>query len=261
VSGALATRRASALTVTMGMQFVGLLAMLPVLWLLPGRPSSAALGLGALAGLSGSLGLILSFRSMAIGPIGIISPLAALAGVGVPITWGVLISGDDLSAVQGAGLIAGLLAVLAVAYVPGARVGGVRRSQGPLAALVAGATFGLFFVALDATPGDSGLWPLVGSRLAGLAVVTALFLLWPTPAPTRDTYPLIALSGVADATANALFLLASRSGLLSVVSLLASLYPVVALVVGRLWLAERLTWLQSVGVLAAMVATGLVIAG
>jgi drug/metabolite transporter (DMT)-like permease len=71
----------------------------------------------------------------------------------------------------------------------------------------------------------------------------------------------VLISGVGDVLANALFLQATRVGLLSLVSLLTSLYPVVALLVARWWLHERLTGTQAGGVLAALFATALLSAG
>jgi drug/metabolite transporter (DMT)-like permease len=260
VAGAVAARRVSSLTVTLGMQFVGLVALVPVLWLIPGQPSGRALWFGALAGLFGTGGVVLYFRSMAAGPIGVISPVAALVGAAVPVAWGVFAAGDELSPFQNVGVLAGLIAVIAVAYLPGSSLRDGDH-HGPLAAVVAGATFGMFFVFLDATPDDSGLWPLLGSRSAGIVLVVALLVAKRRPALPYTAYGLVALSGVADVLANALFLLATRRGILSLVSLLASLYPVVALVVARLVLAERLSRVQAAGVVLALIATGLLVAG
>jgi drug/metabolite transporter (DMT)-like permease len=260
VAGAVAARRVSALTVTLGMQVVGLLMLLPALWLIPGESSARALLLGGLAGLSGTGAVVLYFRAMAVGPIGVISPIAALMGAAVPVSWGVVAAGDGLGPVQWFGVLAGLVAVLLVAYVPGAslRAGG---SRGPIAAVVAGSGFGLFLVLLDATPDGSGLWPLLGSRTTGVLVALVLTIASRRPILPYGAYGLVALTGFGDMLANALFLLATRVGILSLVSLLASLYPVVALVVARLVLAERLSRLQAVGVALALLATMLLIGG
>ena len=260
VSGAVAARRLSSVNVALGMQLAGLLALLPALWLLPGAPSWRAIAIGAAAGLIGNLGLILYLRCMALGPIGVISPIAALIGAAVPVAWGVLIAGDDLGWAQRVGVAVGLIAVVASAYRPGSsiRAGG---SRGPLVALVAGAAFGLFFVILDATPPDSGLWPLLGARFGGLASILVMALAVRRSPIPRTALGLVAFSGITDVLANALFLLATRTGLLSLVSLLASLYPVVAVLVARLVLAERLSRLQGGGVVLAMVALALLVGG
>ena len=86
----------------------------------------------------------------------------------------------------------------------------------------------MFFVSLSHVGDDSGLWPLVAARLASVTVVGALALLGPGPARLRrpGARALTAAAGALDAVANVLYLLAVREGLLSVVSVLAALYPV-----------------------------------
>ncbi|MEX0705741.1 MAG: DMT family transporter [Nitriliruptoraceae bacterium] len=254
VAGAVASRRSPALTVAIGMQFAGFPVLLAGLWWLSGTPSVQALLLGALAGSVGNIGLVLYLRSMAVGPIGVISPISAVVGAGVPVTWGVLVAGDPLTAVQVGGIVAGLAAVVLVAWSPGASLRAYG-SRGPIVAFVAGLFFGFFFIALDATPADSGLWPLLGARVAGSLSLIAFFL-WRGTRPRHGmAVGLIVLSGTTDMLANVLFLLATRSGLLSLASLLASLYPVVALLIARQLLHERLRPIQALGVAVALAAT------
>ena len=257
-AGGLASRRASALIVTAGAQLAGLVVLLPALAALPGASSARALTIGALAGVLGAGGLVLYLRCMAVGPMGVVSPLAALVGVAVPVAWGVALSGERLAATEVAGILLGGVAVGCVAYVRGG--GRLTDLRGPLLALVSGAAFGGFFVALDATPADSGLWPLLGARLAGLGLLAGLLVLAPRRSPDGRTSWLILASGVLDMTANVLFLLATRADLLSLSALLASLYPVVVVVLARQLLAERLTRLQVGGVTAALAATALIVA-
>jgi drug/metabolite transporter (DMT)-like permease len=259
VAGAVATRRSAATAVAIGIVVAGAVLLLPLLVLIPGTPSTRALAFGAAAGLVGNLGLMLYLRCMALGPIGVISPIAGLVGASLPVAWGAVIVGDDLGASEIVGIALGLVAVVAVAYVPGTSIRH-SGSRGPVMALAAGVSFGMFYLFLDATPDASGLWPLVGSRLAGVvplvifAIVTGRSMVVP-----RVALHLTVLAGVADVAANALFLLATRNGLLSLVSLLASLYPVVALVIARVVLTERLSRLQGAGVVLALIATGLLV--
>ncbi|GGI09060.1 EamA family transporter [Egicoccus halophilus] len=258
-TGGLAARRGSALTVTLLGQVAGLLALVPALVLVAGRPSFAALGYGAAAGLFGSLGLVLYLRCMALGPMGVISPVAALVGAAVPVLWAVGLAGERLDPRDVAGVVAGLAAVVLVAYRRGAGRAAAG-SRGPLVAAGAGAAFGLFLVLLDATPGDSGLWPLVGSRLAGIGLLAALVRARPRPWPSTDGRRLAVVSGVTDQLANVSFLLATRTGLLSLASLLTSLYPVVVLVLARQLLHERLTRPQAGGVALALLTSVLIAA-
>jgi len=260
VTGAVATRRSAAPSVAIGIVLSGALVLVPLLGLLPGTPSVRALAFGAAAGLVGNIGLVLYLRCMALGPIGVISPIAGLVGASIPIGWGAAILGDELAAGQVTGILLGLIAVVAVAYVPGTSIR-ASGSRGPTMALGAGTAFGLFYLFLDATPADSGLWPLVGSRLVGVLPVLAFALLTARPLIVpRAAVGLTIVAGVTDVAANALFLLATREGLLSLVSLLSSLYPVVALLIARVALRERLSRLQATGVVLALVATGLIVA-
>lgn len=257
IAGAVASRRTSAMWVSMGIQVTGIPVLAIGFLLLPGEVSSAALWLGALAGTVGILGLVLYLRSLAVGPVGVISPVAALVGTAVPVGWGVLLSGDALNAAQAVGVVLGLVAVVLVAWSPGASKRAYGR-RGPLFAAVAGVTFGLYFVVLDATPTDSGLWPLVSSRLAGIVVLVGLLVALRRAAPGRPALLPTMVAGTLDTAATLFFLLATRGGLLSLVALLVSLSPVAALILARLFLHERLTGLQGIGVLAALAAIGLI---
>jgi len=258
--GALAARRASALTVTLGMQFVGLVALLPLLPFLPGRPSLVGIVIGAVSGAAGTGGLIVYLRAMAAGPIGIVSPLAAVVGAAVPVAWGSLVLGDELSLVQHLGVLLALLSVVVVAWVPGSAVGAANLGS-VLGGLGSGVLFGGFFIALDATPADSGMWPLVGARVASVIAVLLLMRIVSRPMHPGPALPMIAGAGVLDMLANVLFLLATRGGLLSISALLSSLYPVVALLLARRILRERLHRLQAAGVLGALTAMGMLVAG
>jgi drug/metabolite transporter (DMT)-like permease len=258
--GALAARRASALTVTLGMQVVGLIALAPFLPFLPGSPSTSAIVIGAVSGAAGTGGLVIYLRAMAIGPIGIVSPIAAVTGAAVPVAWGSLVVGDELSLLQNLGVLLALVSVVVVAWVPGSAV---RPSDvsAVLGGLVSGLLFGGFFIALDATPSDSGMWPLAGARVASVLAVLLLMRLVSRPVHPGPALPFILGAGVLDMLANVLFLLATRGGLLSVSALLSSLYPVVALLLARQVLRERLHRIQSGGVLGALVAMAMLVAG
>jgi drug/metabolite transporter (DMT)-like permease len=259
-TGALAARRTSALTVTFSVQLIGLFLLLPLMPFLPGTFSLPALVIGGVSGALGTVGLVVYLRAMAKGPIGVIAPLAATSGAVVPVAWGSLVLGDRLSIVQLAGVLLALMSVFVVAWVPGTAVGAAE-PRAVLTGLGAGVLFGAFFVALDATPVDSGMWPLVGARAASAVGILLLLRIVSRPAHPGPALGLIALSSASDMTANVLFLLATRGGLLSISALLSSLYPVVALLLARRFIAERLHRVQAAGVVGALVAMGLLVGG
>jgi drug/metabolite transporter (DMT)-like permease len=256
VTGGLASKRASAVTVTLGAQVAGLVVLLPVLLVLPGVLSIRALAIGALAGLGGTLGLVVYLRGMAVGPMGVVSPLAALVGAAVPVGWGVVVNAEQVTWFDRAGIAAGLVAVVLVAIRPGQLRSA--RARGTSFALLSGVAFGGFFVALDATPADSGLWPLLGARVGGLLALLVVLRFAPRRLPDRATAPLVLASGLTDMGANVLFLLATRTGALSLTALLASLYPVAVVVLARRYTDERLTLLQGTGVVLALGASALI---
>jgi drug/metabolite transporter (DMT)-like permease len=130
--------------------------------------------------------------------------------------------------------------------------------RGLLIAAAAGMLFGLFFVALAAAPADSGLWPLLGARLAGLGLLGAVLVVRRPALPGRDVVGLAAGSGLLDMAANVLFLLAVREGLLVLTSAITGLYPVGVVILAWLVLRERLARVQVAGVGLALTATVLI---
>jgi drug/metabolite transporter (DMT)-like permease len=258
-AGGLAARRTPVLTVTAVAQAAGLVALLPVALLAPGQISLAAVGIGALAGVSGMSGLLLYMRGLAVGPMGLVAPLSSVVGAGLPLVAGVL-SGERPGAVAWLALAVALIAIgLAGA---GSR-GNAAAAAGLGYGLGAGVGFGLFFVGIAATPDGAGLWPLVAGRVVSVTLLLAILLV--RGRQVGRSRPagvgLMVLCGVLDTAANVLFLLATRTGTLSVSGVLVSLYPVVVLVLARIVLRERLTALQLTGVGLALTASALLAAG
>lgn len=256
-AGGLAAKRAPATAVTLVAQAVGLAVLLPLLGLLPGAPSAAAFTTGAAAGIAGAGGLIAYLRALALGPMGVVAPLASVVGVMVPIL-AALAAGERPSPLAAGGIAVGVVAICVVAG--GARDAGTRGAgvAGLLLALVAGGAFGVFFVLLDVTPPGSGLWPLVGARVASLTLLGMIVALAGQGLPARGAVRMVILSGALDMLANVLFLLATRAGLLTISALLASLYPVVVVVLARHLLAERLQRPQIVAVVLALLAVAVI---
>src|SRR5215207_6443009 len=89
-AGGLAARRAPVLVVTAVAQVTGLLMLVPAVMLLPGAVTPAALGFGALAGIAGAGGVMLYLRALAVGPMGLVAPLSAVAGAGLPLIVGLV---------------------------------------------------------------------------------------------------------------------------------------------------------------------------
>lgn len=265
--GGLAARRAPVLAVTLVVQGAGLLTLLPIVWLLPGRASAEALVVGGLAGLAGASGLLLYYRGLAIGPMGVVAPLSAVIAAGLPLLVG-LLTGERLGPV---GWVAVVVALAAILLATAGTRGDGPASTGLLLGLASGAGFGLFFVGLDATPADSGLWPLVAGRAASTVLLGAIGGIGAARRPEGigaarrpggiggidGGRRLAAVSGLADTVANALFLVATRAGDLGVSAVLVALYPVVVVLLSWVVLRERLTATQLASAGLALTASAL----
>jgi drug/metabolite transporter (DMT)-like permease len=155
-------------------------------------------------------------------------------------------------------------AVVAIALVSSGPGGGRRGGIGVVAlALGSGAMFGLFFVLLAQTSHGSGLWPLVAARATSIwlgLVVLIIRLLRRSSAPLNlppATLGWVAAAGVGDIAANALYLLAVRHGLLSLVAPIAALYPVSTVLLALGLDRERVRPFQILGL--GLAATALVL--
>ena len=257
--GGLATRRASVFGVVAFSQVIGLTALVALLPWLGGPVTAADLGWGAAAGLAGATGLMVFFRTLASGVMSVVAPVTAVTAAAVPALFG-LLGGDTVGPWAAAGIALALLAVVLVSAESGLSALRAARPAALAPALVAGAMFGLFFALIDRTSADAGLTPLVTARLASVALVVAIALAGRQSLRVgRAALPLVAVSGLGDMTANALFLLASQAdGQLAITGVLASLYPVSTVVLAQVVLRERLVGAQVAGLLAAAAAVVLI---
>ncbi len=259
--GGIATKRSvSSVGVVALSSLVGLGLLALMVWVVPGDPTAADLLWGAAGGIAGGTGVLLFYVALATGVMSVVAPVTAVTGAVVPVAAGLLLGERPGAwALVGVALAIGAVALLS-REAPGTdeRVDADRRRAFVLA-LGAGLGFGGFFVLLDRTGEDAGLWPIVASRsvtfvLAALvAVVTARAVL-----PTRDARLATVGTGVMDMAANALFLVANRSGLLALVAVVTSLYPASTIALAQAFLGERLARHQVVGLVLAIVAVVLI---
>lgn len=229
-----------------------------------GEPPDAEHALyAALAGVVGILGLGAFYRGLAAGAMSIVAPVSATAAV-VPLGVG-LAQGERPSLLQGAGVglaLAGVVLASREAEEEARR--GSRLAAGFGFALLAAVGFGLFFVALDAaSAGDADVfWVILLLRaVSSVLVVGAAVALRPRLPRGTANLAALAVVGCLDMTANALFAAASTRGLVSVVSVLASLYPVVVVALARSVLHERIARAQQAGIALALAGVGLISVG
>lgn len=261
--GGLQARRISALAVTLWSQLAGGLGLLLVLITLQEPPPVSALLWGAAAGVFGGTALLLFYRGLALGAMTVVAPISA-SGVLVPVLVGLAL-GERPGRLATLGIGVTILGILLVSLQERARAGDEYRARAALPlALGAAMGFGLFYVFVDrGVTGDfSPLWAIAGARAGSLTTLLLILSVGrqSAPWPGRLAWP-VALVGILDTSANALFAYATTRGELGVASVLGSLYPVTTVLLGRFVLREHLTSLQTVGILLALTGVGLISGG
>ncbi len=258
-AGGFASRRAGAVTVLLWSYPFGALLMTAVLPFFAGRPSASVVGYGVAGGVAGLIGVIVMYGLMTVAPMNVISPVTAVLAAIVPIVVGVLI-GERPHVAAWAGIVLGLAAILLVSRTaednPHGRVG----ARILTLALLSGLGFGFYFVFLARAGGHSGLWPLVISRYASALLIVPLARSRGALTGLRGgrTVAIVLLAGACDALANMFFLLATHTGLLSLASVLTSLYPVTTVVLAVTFLREHTSPVQRTGLVLAAAAIVLI---
>jgi drug/metabolite transporter (DMT)-like permease len=214
------------------------------------------------AGLAGLVGLVCFYAALAAGTMGVVSPIAAL-GVIVPVLVG-LARGERPAAVQLVGIA---IAVVGVVLASGPELSGRAGVTPLLLAAVAAVGFGLALLFIAEGSRSSTLMTLVTMRVTSVSVLAVALLVAlrrrsrPTLSLDRRDQALVVLIGVADVAANLTFGLASTRGLVSVVAVLGSLYPVVTVLLARVLHGERLGTAQTAGVAGALGGVALIAGG
>ena len=249
--GGSASRRLPVIAVLAFAQAVGVLAVGTVVAARGhGPPEGRYVVLSIGAGLVGAIGLATLYRALALGPMSIVAPIAGTAAV-VPVLAGLAL-GETPSPAQNVGVVLALAGV-ALASRPAQTAGRARAGAGVWLSIVAAVVIGCFLVVLDAASEGDALWASLLQRTTSTAILwVALLALVDSPigASGRDAL-VLALVGVLDVGGTTLFAIATTKGLVGVVSVLTSLYPVVIVALARFVNAERLTRGQAIGVAAA----------
>ncbi len=265
-AGGLATRRASTLPVVLLSQVSGMLLLAVLLPVLPAAsPSRIDFLWGAVAGVTGGIGVALLYRALAIGRMAVVAPTTAVCAVALPVMASLFL-GERPGLMAAVGIGVGLVAIVLVSQETapaGADVpaSGGRFPPGVGIALISGVMIGFFFLALTRSSPEAGMWPILAAR------ATSVLIFGSAVAARRESIRLpgvlgiTLLCGALDMLANALYLLASRVGPLSLMVTLASLYPASTVLLARVILNERLNPRQIAGVACALVAILLIVGG
>jgi len=255
-SGGLLSRRLPLAGVTVISQAAGFVLLLVAL-AAHGRVDTRSLWIGAIGGVGGGAGLACFYAALARGTMSIVSPITACSAV-VPL--GLALGTGERPSALALGGSAVALAGAVLASVEERTAADAGRRDAIVLAIGAALAIGCFVFFLGrASRHGSVLSALVGARLGSLT----LLVLWAgvTGATVRvapRATAAIAVVGLGDVTANALFALASQRGLLAVVAVLGSLFPIVTVVLAHVVLHERITGIQRVGVMIALVGVAVV---
>jgi drug/metabolite transporter (DMT)-like permease len=239
-------------------QIAGLIAIAAAVAIRGAGPANAQVLLAIPASLSGTLGLYALYRGMAVGAMSVVAPIAGVSAA-VPVTVG-LATGDRPSPLQIAGIV---IALAGVGLASREHQEGQRRvAAGVGLALLAALGFGGYFVPMHAA-GDADFWwasLIFRTTSFSLVALTALALRRSVRVSRGDA-AFVAVVGLGDMLGNALFAASSSHGLVSVTSVLASLYPIVTVVLARLVLGERVDRGQEAGIAATLAGVVLISAG
>ncbi len=255
--GGLASRQSNTVTVlalaqvsaAVGAVVVALVAGGPL------RGSVVLLGIGA--GLLNVAALGCLYQGLAIGQIGEVAPVAAVVGAVIPVVWGLAV-GERPPVLA---LVGGALAVAAAGLITLERDErlGLRTGRALMLALGAGVGFGTSFILFADASHHSGFWPVLTARLAALVGVGAVVAATRAPRtlPPRPRLGAVG-AGLLDVLATTLLLVAVRLGLVAVVAPVASLAPAFT-VLGAWWfLGERASWVQTCGLVLALLGLALI---
>jgi drug/metabolite transporter (DMT)-like permease len=250
-AGGLASRTYNAITVLLYDYPLGAALMIGLLPVFPGTLTARAVLFGTLGGAAGLLGVSLMYGLMTVAPMNVISPVTAVLAAIVPVIVGVGI-GERPATAAWVGIALGMIAVILVSRT------GEDHPHGRIApriialAFLAGVGFGLYFVFLARAGTETGLWPLVVSRIASAVFIVPIA--FARRAFTWVHRPVLWLAlgaGACDAFANMFFLLAARHGLLSLASVLTALYPAFTVMLAVGVLHEHLSRVQLAGLTMA----------
>lgn len=258
--GGVASRRLDPLRVTVLSTPIGVLPLVVVALITPGTMSSGVVWVALGAGVAGMGGILLLYVALSAGPMGVMSPLTAVVSAIVPVSVG-LARGERPGGLAYVGMALAVAAIVLVSVEPTRDDDATHQRIRPqilAVAVLSGVLIGLYLTFIGIAPADSGVLPVLGSRLVSAVLIGAYVLLRFRGATFQAVvfWPALVV-GLLDASANALYRFAVQAGMLAVVAVLAALYPAATVLLARFYLHERLRLAQQLGMVAALAAAAL----
>ena len=247
--GPLVSRTLGTLRVLFWAQVGGVLGMALAVAIRGAGPESWAVLFAIAASFGGMLGLFAYYRGMATGTMSVVAPIAGVSAI-VPVIFGIA-TGDDPSAWQVAGIACALAGVglASVEHQEGRR----RVASGVGLALLAACGFGFYFPWMHAA-GKADFWwaSLVFRSTALLLMATVVAARRPVLRLSARDLGIVFACGLGDTLGNVLFAASSGHGLVSLTAVLASLYPVVTVILAAAVLKETVAPMQRAGVVLTL---------
>jgi len=254
-AGGLASRRIGAYRAVLYADFIGLVALLLVVAIVREVvPPLASLLFAGLAGMLGSLGLLILYYALAHGQMSIAAPVSALMAAALPVGIGALTQGLP-TPVQFGGFGLALTAIWFVSQADSSSRLPLNLLADLRLPLLAGLGFGSYFVLMHyATDKVTAIfWPMIASRVSG-SLLILIFVLWRREsfAVPSNAWTVIFLNGFLDLGGNFFYILALKAGRLDIAAILSSLYPAATVTLAWLLLKEKISRLQFIGILFAL---------
>jgi drug/metabolite transporter (DMT)-like permease len=251
--GGIASKRTSPYRILFLAEIAGMIpfTLLAILLREP-MPSMTDMLIGAGSSLLGLMGLLFLYRALASNQMTIAAPVSALFAALIPVIFGFFALGVPSTAT----LSGFALAFAAVWLISQTGVTNWRFSLWELRIpLLSGFFFGLYFLTLHRATLNAFFWPLAAARFAGFVALGLYALIARQPAlPPREIWGLSIVNGILDIGGNAFYVLAAQTGRLDVAAVLSALYPASTVLLAWIFLRERISWLQALGVLLAFIA-------
>ena len=257
-AGPLKGRTLGTLRVLLWAQVGGLVAIAGVVAVRATAPREAAILLAVPAAISGILGLYAYYRGIATGTMSVVAPIAGASAI-VPVLFG-FAAGDRPSAPQLAGIAAAIVGVVLASREQ--QAGERRLAAGAGLALLAAVGFGFYFPPMHVAGDADFWWASLVFRATAAAVVAGIVVARRPSLRLRPVDLLVAAAvGIGDTIGNVLFAASSNSGLVSLTSVLASLYPIVTVLLAATVLHETVGRGQRVGIVLTLAGVVLIAAG
>jgi drug/metabolite transporter (DMT)-like permease len=254
-----AARNAASLSVTRTVVSTSLVFSPLLLLLVDSAPTRRDLILGAGSGIAMITGLMLLYHGYKVARMGIVAPTSSVLLAAVPVIVD-LIRGERPGVLGAIGIVIGLVALVLTSYTPG---GQGSATLGAVLGLASGVAFGIAFTLMGEVGEDAGLAPVLAQRLAGFLLLAVVYLIGRDPflVAHRSARRTAALAGLVAMFAIAFLQLGFRSGASGPVSVAASQFATVAVILSVVFNGERMRWWQGLGVGATAVGVALIALG